>query len=316
MPFIKLNNILEIACGYEKIIKDDFFMGPHYHPRVEIMYCLEGEFDVQIYKSKDSSEFDNYHFAPQSYIIIHPNTLHCLVIKRNYYARILNLEFYLHDKTAEEATSSVLSVNFNNLFSYCKNSEFFFDSKEGFLCLTDNGMFSKLLKELVENIAITDDDPTMKIQNHFMFYLTMLEFAKSYSNYTETCPGVKYTKSAIAYIKQNYKKKLSIEVIAEASGINKYYLQKLFRAYINKSVLEVLNDYRIEKCKKILESTDCTIEQLLSISGFTSRQSLLYEFKKATKISPSEYKKLYKNKVIEIFPSENDKGETIEVWKG
>ena len=59
-------------------------------------------------------------------------------------------------------------------------------------------------------------------------------------------------KTAIAYIEQNYAKKLSLQDLADYCYVSQWHLSKLINKYAEKSYYDLLNSVRIEKAKELL----------------------------------------------------------------
>ena len=59
-------------------------------------------------------------------------------------------------------------------------------------------------------------------------------------------------KKAIAYIEQNYAKKLSLQEVADYCYVSQWHLSKLINKYAEKSYYDLLNSVRIEKAKELL----------------------------------------------------------------
>ncbi|MDR2304737.1 MAG: helix-turn-helix transcriptional regulator, partial [Treponema sp.] len=77
--------------------------------------------------------------------------------------------------------------------------------------------------------------------------------------------------------------------------ISKYYLCHEFKKYIGLSPNEYLITVRLNKAKGLLQSSDLRISEISEITGFASLNHFFYTFKKHEKMSPSEYRKQWKN---------------------
>lgn len=317
MYFSQLNNkVLNIACCFDKLIDDTFYMGPHYHPRIEIMYCYDGEFSIEFFHDLEANTPPVVlNFQPRSFVIIHPNVTHNLIIPKGKWVRMLNVEFTL-SPPSEKFTHKVFYLHGENLLRFHPGLKSFTENKSGYVAITDNVSFGKHLKNYIDLAGNSLQSNERQLEMQVLLYSLILEFGKCYENDNKIKTGIKYIKLAIDYIEKNYTQKLSVEQIAEASGINKFYLQKLFQQHLKKSVLSVLNTYRIEQCKQLLTSSNTSLKNLHSLVGFSNRQTLLYEFKKATNVSPTEYKNKIENKTTDVKPKKEDLNSTVEVKPG
>ena len=75
--------------------------------------------------------------------------------------------------------------------------------------------------------------------------------------------------------------------------MNKYYLVHVFKQYKGVSPINYLISKRVECAKELLETTNYPIAQIAESSGFSSQSYFSQVFKKATNMSPNEYRKRY-----------------------
>ena len=93
------------------------------------------------------------------------------------------------------------------------------------------------------------------------------------------------------FIWGNYNQDISLKKIAEAVGINPYYLSHLFRKEMGISFLEYLTSVRISIAKKLLKQTTLSIIQICLEVGYQDPSHFAKVFKKKEGIRPMEYRK-------------------------
>ncbi len=93
------------------------------------------------------------------------------------------------------------------------------------------------------------------------------------------------------FIWGNYNQDISLKKIAEAVGINPYYLSHLFRKEMGISFLEYLTSVRISIAKKLLKQTNLSIIQICLEVGYQDPSHFAKIFKKKEGIRPMEYRK-------------------------
>lgn len=96
---------------------------------------------------------------------------------------------------------------------------------------------------------------------------------------------------AIAYIRKNYYKQLTLAMVSNEVSLNYAYFSNAFRKYTGKTFMEFLRDIRIEEGKRLLAETDYKIGQIAEMVGYDSYKSLARVFKEEVGISPVEYRK-------------------------
>jgi len=87
---------------------------------------------------------------------------------------------------------------------------------------------------------------------------------------------------------------LSVSSLANEMKIPDKELSVLINHYLNQHFFDFINEYRIEKAKKLLvsiERKEHTILEILYEVGFNSKSSFNTAFKKYAKVTPTEYRK-------------------------
>jgi AraC-like DNA-binding protein len=94
------------------------------------------------------------------------------------------------------------------------------------------------------------------------------------------------------------KKDLTLYDVAKALNTNSSNISNILNNMLNCNFVTFINSYRIDEAKKILISvnySNYTIEAISEIVGFNSKSAFNIAFKNFVKITPSDYKKQYKN---------------------
>ena len=93
------------------------------------------------------------------------------------------------------------------------------------------------------------------------------------------------------YIRENYTKELSLEMVADRFGYSPSYLSRMFRKYAQTNYKTYLQNVRIEYGFRELANTDHTICEIALNNGFPNQKAFTREFKKKYGILPSEYRR-------------------------
>lgn len=100
----------------------------------------------------------------------------------------------------------------------------------------------------------------------------------------------------IEYINSHFDdSEISIGNIAEMCNISPEYFRKLFKEEFGISPQKAINNKRIEKSCKLLQSGYYTVKEVAEYSGFADVKSFSTFFKKNIKATPKEYELMYKN---------------------
>lgn len=131
---------------------------------------------------------------------------------------------------------------------------------------------------------------------HIMFSLMVLEIYKCIQANTtvepdqQTVPPIVY--SIINYIKENYNKKLSLEIIAKNLNYSVPNIRKSFKKHMSISISEYILNYRIDQVKNLLTTSNKSMNEIAEDCGFSSANYLSLIFKEKESLSPLAYKKI------------------------
>lgn len=81
-----------------------------------------------------------------------------------------------------------------------------------------------------------------------------------------------------------------VNEIADKMFISKSYLQKIYKQYFNRSIIEELIYFRIEKAKKLLIETNSTVTDIARDCGYSTYNYFVRQFRMIEEISPTEFR--------------------------
>ena len=97
-------------------------------------------------------------------------------------------------------------------------------------------------------------------------------------------------KQSLEYIENNLGKDISLNMISEKLNISSYYFSKLFNEETGEGFIEYLTRTRVEKAKDMLKDPSKSIKEVGSECGYSDPNYFSRIFKKATGMTPTEYK--------------------------
>ncbi len=101
----------------------------------------------------------------------------------------------------------------------------------------------------------------------------------------------KLCSSVRRYIDIHYKENISLDVLAQLSHVNKYYLVHAFTKEYNISPMNYLTARRLEEAKQLLKNDDYSLSLISRMLGFSSPSYFSQTFKKNEDMTPNEYRK-------------------------
>jgi AraC-like DNA-binding protein/ligand-binding sensor protein len=131
---------------------------------------------------------------------------------------------------------------------------------------------SQNIKDLTENLHVIVDRMSGKI---FSFQ------------------GIRHSsalRKAERYIWENYTRKISLQEIAEASGLSAPYFSTIFKEEMGENLSSYLNRLRVEKAATMLAETELALSAIAAACGFEDQSWFSKIFKSFTGLSPGKYR--------------------------
>ncbi|RCW61840.1 MULTISPECIES: AraC family transcriptional regulator [Halanaerobium] len=97
------------------------------------------------------------------------------------------------------------------------------------------------------------------------------------------------------YIDQNFYKKLTLSKLADKFSYSSSYLSSLFKEKSDYTITEYINNTRIKEAQNLLLKGKDNITKISERVGYNNLVHFGRNFKKITGLTPSEYRKCYKN---------------------
>jgi two-component system, response regulator YesN len=92
------------------------------------------------------------------------------------------------------------------------------------------------------------------------------------------------------FIRDNYEKALTLNILASNSYCNASYLSHIFKEKMNISITKYINNIRIQKAKELIDVTNKSITDICMWVGFNDLGYFGRVFKNIIGISPKEYR--------------------------
>ena len=99
-----------------------------------------------------------------------------------------------------------------------------------------------------------------------------------------------YVERAKDYIASSYSYPITVEDVADYTGISRSYLFRAFQAYQKQSPKEYLTEYRIRQACHLLRETGLSVASIAYSVGFEDNLYFSKAFKKKMQMSPSQYR--------------------------
>lgn len=268
----------------------------HWHEEVEIVYLYHGSFKLDI-------NMEPYGTDRECFLFINSGELHSL--------RSLSMEF---DEQAVVFSPSMLlfqdydSIDESILLPLTQNKltfPRFLDQTSPFFsafrsCYQQiSHIFSQSKETLITGEQILTDDVISQLQikaGILQLIGILMEAGLMCQSPRTESQKITAIKTVLSYITDHYHEKLYVQDLASQVNMNEQYFCRFFKRSIGKTPIDYINDYRLNKVIRLLETGDAQITEICLECGFNNMGNFQRLFKRKTGITPLQYRKLYLSK--------------------
>lgn len=134
-------------------------------------------------------------------------------------------------------------------------------------------------------------EQTLKILLEYFLIRLVREYRYN-ENAEETGDTMSLINEIIKYVSDNYLEKITIDELAFLFRTNRATLCKEFKRATGKTLVEFINERKIEKAKKKILSSDATFTKIAEELNFESIHYFTRFFKKMSGMTPKEFRKI------------------------
>lgn len=263
------------VTAYYAVSLSEFHMNPHGHDSCEIMYVTSGCCLVRCRE-------EEYRLQESQFVFIDAGVTHELFISQGQPCSVLNLEFqYQREESA---------ITLAPLFQNSSEVRAFREKNLPFVVSGDLRNLGYALKDVIACLKETRGQEDYLL--NLLFQRMLLELAFCVNRNKKTA-GLYYLKKACAYIEENLCEPMKVPEIAAFTGVNKSYLQLLFSRFLHGTVIDYVNQKRLERAVFYLVNSTLHITEIAFSTGYNSRQHFAHTFEKYYGMSPQKYRKLH-----------------------
>ena len=104
---------------------------------------------------------------------------------------------------------------------------------------------------------------------------------------------VRPVRMAQQFVEEHYPEKILLEDVAEVVGLNPVYFSALFKKETSLNFSTYLINFRMEKAKELLTTTNDTISAIAGAVGYPEQKYFSQQFKKVVGVKPVIYRQLH-----------------------
>lgn len=248
----------------------------HWHREIEILLVLKGSVNLRI-------ATDEYIMKEDDFILLNPNEVHsvmetedenillALQIQTDFFNKyilsfgdkVFDCKSFLHEK----------EDRFNRIRVILAKLVWEINKKKPGYEFNIISEIANLGSELIENFSYEQlEDDTAESISRDMFRLNRI----------------------INYIDENISEKITLKELAEKEDLSIYYLSHYIKKALGISFQEYVNIQRLNHSINLLITTDHTITEIATESGFASTRALNTIMKRTHSCTPSEYRERHR----------------------
>lgn len=221
---------------------------------------------IKIYKEKiDINNYDNIEFEELKIILVNKE-----FIKTEEYINAIFSKLRCDEKLTPKQIKMKSIEIFLSVYNYFNESKVIKDLHKYFDYIINNNN--------------TLDDIQIQLINMIRYIQSKLEQAED-----SMSPVII---KLLDYIEENYKYDLNLKEISDKLNINSIYLGQLFQREIGILFSDYLNNFRINKAKKLLLDTNLKASEIGMLVGYRNKNYFYRKFKSIAGLTPSEWKKI------------------------
>lgn len=102
------------------------------------------------------------------------------------------------------------------------------------------------------------------------------------------------------WLQRNYQKQVKLADVARLFDVSTRSFNRRFRAVVDKSPMEYLQDLRLNQAKSLLKHSNLSIAEIAFAVGYQDNSYFSSLFKRINTITPNEYRHLVRNKLFNV----------------
>ena len=169
--------------------------------------------------------------------------------------------------------------------------------------LIDSGVYfisqPQLIRAVMDQIlaAAQSSSPVKGLDISALTYTLLTNLHKLISSGNANSIANRYHRLTpiLDYVESHYAEAITLKQLADLMSVTPQHLCTLFRKIMNTRIFEYINLVRIQKSKEMLLSQpDLAIRDIAHNNGFEDVSYFCYIFKRIEKITPGDFRKLYR----------------------
>ena len=256
----------------------------HYHTYIELIYCIDGSFDVWLNNNRHS-------FGKGDLLVISSNEVHEIVSLTKSIGKYIVLRF--EPEILYSSTKDVFGIKYVMPFMFGNISpQKVFKHEDIYQTDIPSLMFDACNeysnREYGYEFALRADICRI--------FVRILRYWAEKGITVPTVPEaeslhIKALRRVLDYISEHYSEEISAESAAKLANMSYSHFSKTFGKVMNRNFNDYLNLIRITEAEKLLASTNKTVTEIAFETGFASSSYFIKIFERYKNVTPTNFRR-------------------------
>ncbi len=227
------------------------------------------------------SENKEFQLVSPCIITIPTNTIHGFIFQPNVKGEVITFSESFLENIFKASPKILIEIMKFKQLSFDENTELF-----GQIGFYKNQFLKELLEENPEKQTV--------VQLQFqLFFIQLYRFSISQASSIDSSDNrtLRYFQEFQRSIKQSITETKPISIYAKELNITAVHLNRVCQSLVQKSALQIVQEYLIAEAKKYLLNTNYSISEVSYLLNFKDPAYFTRLFKKQTGVSPSDFRK-------------------------
>ncbi|WP_078060007.1 AraC family transcriptional regulator [Gracilibacillus timonensis] len=147
---------------------------------------------------------------------------------------------------------------------------------------------------------MSGDKNPLELSTSAYAFLLNLSQKDRITEYSDDPLYLHYISPTLRTLKHNYDRPLTLAGLADDLFVSPQYLSRIFKRFMGETVISYLQAYRVNKAKELLiNHPSLKIQEISDLTGFSDASYFVAFFKKTTKYTPLQFRRLYLNRHLQ-----------------
>ncbi|WP_373231118.1 helix-turn-helix domain-containing protein [Cohnella sp.] len=252
----------------------------HWHEHMEFMYFMSGTATIECGSTSIQPQVGDL-------IVVNSNELHYGISTSSdlfYYVMIVDISL-LHSYSVDAVeTKFITPISQNRIL---------FQNR-----ISQDENITECIVSLIREMLDRELGYELSIKSHLYRLLSLLvrkyvAAATDLDQYRLRLRDLERLAPVFRHIDEYYPEKLTVQQLADQTGLSRFHFSRLFKQLTDKSLVEYINLIRINKSEELLRNTRMNISEIALATGFNDIYYFSRTFRKLKNVSPTQWRNFY-----------------------